>query len=70
MALARAVVVGAVAAIAIPYLNSEDGGQLSEWLGRGVVHFTAGTFHLAWSWPIFCIVTLLAWALLVAAKNR
>ena len=70
MPLARAVVVGAIAAIAIPYLNQEDGGQLSEWLGRGVVHLMVGSVHLAWSWPIFCIVTLLTWGLLSATANR
>ena len=69
MPLGRAVIVGAIAALAIPYLNREGGGQLSDWLARGVVHASAGGLHFAWSWPIFCIVTLLTWALLAAANR-
>ena len=69
MPLVRAVIVGAIAAIAIPDLNREGGGQLAEWLGRGVVHASAGSLHFAWSWPIFCVVTLLTWALLAAANR-
>ena len=69
MPLGRAVIVGAIAALAIPWLNNEGGGQLGQWLGRGVVHASAGGLHFAWSWPIFCIVTLLTWALLAAANR-
>ena len=69
MPLARAVVAGAVAALAIPWLTRGSDGQLGEWVGRGVVHLTLGSTHLAWSWPIFCVVTLLTWALLAAANR-
>jgi hypothetical protein len=67
MPLTRAVIVGAIGAIAIPWLNHD--GELAPWLSRGVVHFSAGSFHLSWSWPIFCIVTLLTWGLLAAANR-
>ena len=69
MPLGRAVIVGAIAALAIPYLAGGSDGGLGEWLGRGVVHFSAGGLHFAWSWPIFCVVTLLTWALLAAANR-
>jgi hypothetical protein len=69
MALGKAVVVGAVAALAVPYLMRAKPDALGGWLNRGVVHFAAGDFHFAWSWPLFCAVTLFAWAML-AWSNR
>ena len=69
MPLGRAVIVGAIAAIAIPWLARGGNGELGEWIGRGVVHFSIGSVHLAWSWPLFCIVTLATWALLAAASR-
>jgi hypothetical protein len=69
MPLVKAVVAGATAALAIPFLTRGAEGGLSEWASYGVVHATAGGFHLTWSWPIFCIVTLFTWGLL-AWSNR
>ena len=69
MPLVKAVVVGAIAALAIPFLTRGAEGQMSGWIGYGVVHFTVGGTHLAWSWPIFCIVTLFTWGLLAAANR-
>jgi hypothetical protein len=45
-------------------LTRGGSGQLSEWFGYGVVHLNAGGVHFAWSWPIFCLVTLFTWGLL------
>jgi hypothetical protein len=70
MPLARAIVAGAIAAVAIPWLARGEDHQFSGWLGRGMVHFAVGSLHLDWSWPLFCVVTLLTWALLAAAANR
>jgi len=64
MALGKAVAAGAVAAAAIPYLMRDDPDALGGWIHRGVVHWTAAGLHLGWSWPLFCLVTLLAWGLL------
>ena len=69
MPLARAIVAGAIAAMAIPYLVRGSDGQLGPWLGSGVVHFSLGSTHLAWSWPLFCIVTLFTWGLLAWANR-
>jgi hypothetical protein len=69
MPLARAVVAGAIAALAIPWLARGSDGELGGWLGRGVVHFSLGSAHLIWSWPLFCVVTLFTWALLAAANR-
>ena len=64
MALVKAVTIGAVAALAIPYVIRGGSGQLVEWLHYGLVHFSIGGWDFAWSWPIFCVVTLFAWGAL------
>jgi hypothetical protein len=62
MALARAVAIGAAAALALPYVMRDDPDALGGWIHRGVVNFNLSTYHFSWSWPVFCLVTLLAWA--------
>ena len=69
MALVKAVVVGAVAALAIPFVMRGDSDQLGEWLRRGVVRLAVADVTLFWSWPIFAAVTLFAWGML-AWSNR
>jgi hypothetical protein len=69
MALAKAVLAGAVAAVGVPYVMGSQSDQLGEWLGRGVVHFSVGSLALGWSWPIFCVVTLFAWGFLAWANR-
>ena len=67
MALGKAVIIGAVAAVAIPYAVGTH-GTFGSWVGRGLVRlpFDLG---LHWSWPIFCVVTLFAWAMLAWADR-
>ena len=69
MALAKAVVAGAVAALAVPYVMHEDQAGLGGWVERGLVHFDVGNMHLGWSWPLFCLVTLFAWGMLAWANR-
>ena len=69
MALVKAVAAGAVAAAAVPYVMHDNPAALGGWLQRGLVHFNVGTVHLGWSWPLFCIVTLFAWAMLAWANR-
>jgi hypothetical protein len=69
MPLVKAVVAGAIAALAIPFITRGADGTIGGWAAYGVVHFNAGGTHFAWSWPIFCIVTLFTWGL-VAWSNR
>jgi len=64
MALVKAVIAGAVAALAVPWVIRGGTGQFVEWLHYGLVQFSIGSVHLAWSWPLFCIVTLFTWAML------
>jgi len=56
--------VGAVGALAIPWAIRGGTGQLIELLHYGLVNLHLDGWHIAWSWPIFCIVTLFTWAML------
>jgi hypothetical protein len=71
MALSAAVATGAVAAVVVPWLAAryEDvlGGVLTGKLVRIPV---GGGFELHWSWLVFCVVTLIAWASLAAAQSK
>ncbi len=69
MALVPAVAIGGVAALAVPYVMRDDPAALGGWIHRGVVDFTVANLHLYWSWPIFSIVTLFAWAFLAWANR-
>jgi hypothetical protein len=64
MALVKAVLIGGAAAVAIPFIDRGGTGLVFDWLSYGVVHVSAAGWHLAWSWPVFCVVTLFAWAML------
>ena len=64
MPLVKAVAAGAVGALAIPWAIRGGSGGVVEWLHYGLVHFSIGSWPVAWSWPIFCAVTLFTWALL------
>lgn len=67
MAVGKAAIAGAVAALGLPWAFRGGSGQLAELVHRGNVAFDIGSLHLVWSWPIFCVVTLFAWALIAWA---
>lgn len=69
MALVKAVLAGTVAAIAVPYVIRGGTSQFVEWLQFGVVEFNLAGVDFAWSWPIFCVVTLFTWAMLSWANR-
>ena len=69
MALVKAVLAGAVAAIAVPYVIRGGTGGFVEMLKYGTVQFNLGSVDFAWSWPLFCVVTLFTWGLLVWADR-
>jgi hypothetical protein len=60
MALAAAVGTGAVAAIAVPWLIVDQQGPLIDKLNGGLVDIPIGGITLHWSWPKFCVITLVA----------
>ena len=67
MSVGKAAMAGAVGALALPWLFRGSSGQLADWVQRGIVQFEIAGVHLVWSWPIFCVVTLFAWALIAWA---
>ena len=69
MALVKAVLAGAVAAIAIPYVIRGGSGGFVDRLQTGLVQVSLGGVHFAWSWPLFCVVTLFTWAILAWANR-
>ena len=69
MALTKAVMIGAVAALAVPWAMRGDPGQIGAWMQRGLVDFNLGSTHFLWSWPLFCVVTLFAWGFLAWAER-
>jgi hypothetical protein len=69
MALGKALLVGAVAAIGVPYVMADETGRLGEWLHRGLVHPAWGEVAIPWSWPLFATVTLFAWGFLAWANK-
>ena len=69
MALGKAVTIGAVAAVAVPWAMHGETGDLGDWLRRGVVELSLGSVEIRWSWPLFCAVTLFAWALIAWADR-
>jgi hypothetical protein len=69
MALGKALLVGAVAAIGVPYVMAGATGRIGEWLHRGLVHPAIGDVAIPWSWPLFAAVTLFAWGFLAWANK-
>lgn len=67
MAVGKAAIAGAIAALGLPWMFRGGSGQLAEWVSASSVHFSIGSVQLVWSWTIFCVVTLFAWALIAVA---
>jgi len=64
MALVKAVVIGAAAAIGLPWLVRDQrdfGGIFDVWVLRPV----PGNLEIHFSIPVFLIITLFAWAIFV-----
>jgi len=69
MALVKAVIAGAIGAMAIPYVMRDGSGQVADWARYGLVQVNLEGVHFAWSWPIFCVITLFTWAMLAWADR-
>lgn len=71
MALTTAVGLGAIAAVAIPWISERTGFDIAGLLSGEFVRIpVGGGIELHWSWLIFCVVTLGAWAAIKAAETR
>ena len=64
MALGKAVLIGLVASVAIPYVMRNHSGELGAWLRQGVIDFQLAGHMIHWSLPLFAGVTLFAWLFL------
>ena len=69
MALGKAVLIGSVAALAVPWVMWNETGTLGEWVHRGVMELSLGGTAIRWSWPLFCAITLFAWGFLAWAER-
>jgi len=69
MALGKAVMIGAVAAMAIPWAMRGETGDLGSWVQLGVMQLSLGSAAIRWSWPLFAAVTLFAWGFLAWADR-
>ena len=69
MALGKAVLIGAIASVAIPYVARADAGQLGQWSRIGLIRFTIADMPLGASIPLFAAVTVFAW-LFMSWSNR
>jgi hypothetical protein len=69
MALGKAVVAGAAAALAIPWALAGAEGPIGDLVRSNLIRLTLGGTTLAWSWTLFCVVTLIAWAFLAWAER-
>jgi len=69
MALVKAVLAGAVVAIAVPYVIRDGSGGFVDMLKTGLVQVNLAGTHFHWSWLLFCVVTLFTWALLAWANR-
>lgn len=70
MALGKAIIVGAASAIAAPYATREVPPGWTDFLKAGALHVDLHGVQVYWSWPVFCVVTLLVFLLLRAAGGR
>ena len=68
MALGGAVVIGGISAVVVPYLAAATSNSFQRFIIAGTIHFSIGPNTILWSWPTFCVVTLLAWMLLKATE--
>ena len=70
MAVGKAAILGALAAIGVPFLLRQAGETTDGWLVTGLSRFAAGGYAIDWSWPIFGGVTLVAFGFLAWAEKR
>jgi hypothetical protein len=67
--LTPALFIGAVAGVAIPWIANRSEATLGGLLTGQIVHLPVnGGMEFPWSWLVFCVVTLIAWAAIAVAR--
>jgi hypothetical protein len=69
MALTKAVAGGLVAAIALPTVFQGQQSALGSYARAFSDPLTFAGLHLAFSWTVFAVVTLVAWGCLAVAER-
>lgn len=70
MALLKAVALGAIGAIAMPFVLRNEAGLIHDAMSYWTVRPVPGQFGLIFSIPVFLVVTALGWILLKIAEDR
>ncbi len=70
MALPAAIVIGGIAAVSVPLMLRSSPEPWHGFAEASSVHFVVRDVPLDFSWPIFCVTTLIVWLMLRAARNR
>ena len=68
MSLTKAVMLGGTGAIAIPFAIGGSDAPVARLVAMVRIAGPSGA-TIPWSWPVFCLVTLVTWALLRAAGD-
>ncbi len=69
MALPTALATGAVTAVVVPWLAARSDETQGGVLAGKLVRLPVGGIEFHWSWLIFSLVTVIAWASLKAVHN-
>ena len=67
MSLTKAIIIGGIAGIAIPFAIGGTSAPVARLVGTMLIHGPGGV-SMPWSWSSLCVVTLAAWGLLQAAR--
>ena len=69
MALPAAIVIGGAAAVGLPYVLRASPEPWRGFAEASAVHVVVHGLPLDFSWPIFCVTTLIVWLVLRAART-
>lgn len=69
MALPSAIMVGGIAAIAVPYVMADHQSELGTFLRDTSILIPIGSTQIIWSWTVFAIITLFAWGFFAWAQK-
>ncbi|MFS0736695.1 hypothetical protein ABC347_06570 [Sphingomonas sp. 1P06PA] len=70
MALLKALALGAIGAMAMPFVLRNEAGLIHELMSYWTVRPVPGEFGLIFSVPVFLVVTGFGWVLLKIAEDR
>jgi len=69
MALPSAIMVGAIAALAVPYAIGDLETEFGQFIRDTSIRLDFGSVQVTWSWMLFAIITLFAWGFFAWAQK-